>query len=115
MSAESPHHHAGGYADFPFVQYVYDHLPAAKHRRDVDFHVEIAKQIGGEVLELAAGSGRIAIPTARAGVPITALDLSTYMLAALQESLARDHAADRSGRPALKQAVWKQRCGGRAF
>jgi 2-polyprenyl-3-methyl-5-hydroxy-6-metoxy-1,4-benzoquinol methylase len=67
------------------------------------------------VLELAAGSGRIAIPTARAGVPITALDLSTYMLAALQESLARDHAADRSGRPALKQAVWKQRCGGRAF
>uniref|UniRef100_UPI00404AD029 class I SAM-dependent methyltransferase n=1 Tax=Cephaloticoccus sp. TaxID=1985742 RepID=UPI00404AD029 len=90
MSAESPHHHAGGYADFPFVQYVYDHLPAAKHRRDVDFHVEIAKQIGGEVLELAAGSGRIAIPTARAGVPITALDLSTYMLAALQESLARE-------------------------
>lgn len=90
MTADSSPHHAGGYADFAFVQYVYDHLPAAKARQDVSFHVEIARETGGEVLELAAGSGRIAIPTARAGIAITALDLSTYMLATLRESLARE-------------------------
>ena len=90
MPDKTSPHHAGGYADFAFVQSVYDHLPAAKARRDVEFHVELAKELGGEVLELAAGSGRIAIPTARAGITITALDLSSYMLAALRESLKRE-------------------------
>lgn len=83
-------HHAGGYVDFAFIQSVYDHLPAAKARRDVAFHVKLAHESGGEVLEIAAGSGRIAIPTARAGIAITALDLSNYMLAALRDSLARE-------------------------
>jgi ubiquinone/menaquinone biosynthesis C-methylase UbiE len=85
-------HHAGGYADFAFVQHVYDHLPAAKARRDVDFFVALARNSGGAVLELAAGTGRIAIPTARAGLPVTALDLSSFMLAAFRESLAREPA-----------------------
>lgn len=88
----NPTHHAGGYADFAFVQHVYDHLPAAKARRDIDFFVELARSCGAAVLELAAGTGRIAIPTARAGLPVTALDLSPFMLAAFRDSLGREPA-----------------------
>ena len=83
----NPKHHAGGYADFAFVQHVYDHLPAAKARQDINSYVEMAKDCGGAVLELAAGTGRIALPTARAGVPITALDVSHFMLGAFRDSL----------------------------
>ena len=86
----SPKHHAGGYADFAFVQHVYDHLPAAKARQDINFYVELARHCGGAVLELAAGTGRIAIPTARAGTPITALDVSPFMLAAFRDSLLHE-------------------------
>ena len=86
----SPKHHAGGYADFAFVQHVYDHLPAAKARQDINFYVEMAKGCGGGVLELAAGTGRIALPTAREGISITALDISHFMLAAFRDSLIHE-------------------------
>ena len=85
-------HHAGGYADFAFSQDVYDHLPAPKGRQDIPYFVELAKASGGPVLELAAGTGRIALPTARAGITITGLDLSRFMLAAFRQSLARESA-----------------------
>ncbi len=88
----SQKHHAGGYADFAFSQDVYDHLPAPKGRQDIPFFVEMAKASGGPVLELAVGTGRIAIPTARAGISITGLDLSAFMLAAFRQSLAREPA-----------------------
>jgi len=47
---------------------------------DVNFYVEAAKHINGSVLELGCGTGRILIPTAKAGVIITGLDLSEDML-----------------------------------
>ncbi len=49
-------------------------------RPDVPFYVGIARETGGPVLELGCGTGRILIPTARAGVEITGMDKSNEML-----------------------------------
>jgi len=49
-------------------------------RRDVRFWESLALASDGEVLELGTGTGRIAIPLARAGARITGIDLSVPML-----------------------------------
>jgi len=48
---------------------------------DVGFYVDQALASGGPVLELAVGTGRIAIPIARAGVSVIGIDTSPAMLA----------------------------------
>jgi SAM-dependent methyltransferase len=52
---------------------------------DVDFYVEQALAAGGPVLELGVGTGRIAIPTALAGVPVIGVDSSPGMLEVARE------------------------------
>ena len=47
---------------------------------DVGFYVECAVQSGGPVVELAVGTGRIAIPIAQAGVRVIGVDASPEML-----------------------------------
>jgi SAM-dependent methyltransferase len=47
---------------------------------DITFYVEEAKRHGGPVVELAVGSGRIAVPIARAGIAVVGIDLSPGML-----------------------------------
>lgn len=47
---------------------------------DIGFYVDLALESGGPVLELGVGSGRIAVPTALAGVPVVGVDLSPEML-----------------------------------
>jgi SAM-dependent methyltransferase len=49
-------------------------------RGDIEFFVDYALESGGPVLELGCGTGRVLIPTARAGVEITGLELSGEML-----------------------------------
>lgn len=65
----------------------YDYVVPYRERADVPFYVEMAKASGGDVLELGCGSGRILIPTARAGIPICGLDASAAMLARCREKL----------------------------
>ena len=83
---------AGGYADYAFVADLYDFVVPYSGRPDVDFFVEAALESGGPVLEVGCGTGRVLIPTARAGVEITGLDLSTHMLAVCRERLAEEPA-----------------------
>jgi SAM-dependent methyltransferase len=52
---------------------------------DIDFYVEQALASGGPVVELAVGTGRIAVPIARAGVPVIGVDASPGMLAVAAE------------------------------
>ncbi len=52
---------------------------------DVAFYVEQALAIGGPVLELAVGTGRIAVPIAVAGIPVIGVDTSPGMLAVAAE------------------------------
>ena len=53
---------------------------------DVDFYVERSLASGGPVVELAVGTGRIAIPVARAGVHVIGVDSSPAMLAVAREA-----------------------------
>jgi SAM-dependent methyltransferase len=54
---------------------------------DVGLYVEVALASGGPVVELAVGTGRIAVPTAKAGVRVIGVDQSKGML-----EVAREHA-----------------------
>ncbi|MCB9780651.1 MAG: class I SAM-dependent methyltransferase [Alphaproteobacteria bacterium] len=47
---------------------------------DVDWYVARAREEGGPIAELGAGSGRITVPMARAGVDVHAVDISAPML-----------------------------------
>src|SRR5262245_61631250 len=51
---------------------------------DLDFYLALAARAGGPVLELAAGTGRLAVPLAEAGHEITAVDVDPTMLARLR-------------------------------
>ena len=54
---------------------------------DVGFYVELAKEAGA-VVELGVGTGRIAVPTAAAGVPVIGVDSSRGMLEVCAEAAA---------------------------
>jgi SAM-dependent methyltransferase len=47
---------------------------------DIGFYVDLAIVTGGPVLEVGVGSGRIAVPTALAGIPVVGVDISEDML-----------------------------------
>jgi SAM-dependent methyltransferase len=55
---------------------------------DIDFVLSLAEKIGGPILELGCGTGRLAIPLARAGYRVTGLDNSTEMLAFAKHKLS---------------------------
>jgi SAM-dependent methyltransferase len=68
------HDNLQGYAD-----------PVDYDRRDssdtgVAFYASLAQQTGGPVLEIACGTGRVAIPIARQGFAVTGLDVVPAML-----------------------------------
>jgi SAM-dependent methyltransferase len=52
---------------------------------DVPFYLDEARRSGGPVLELAVGTGRIAVPIAASGVPVVGVDLSEGMLQVARE------------------------------
>ena len=58
-------------------------------RRDVDFWQRLAAAQGGPVLELGCGTGRLALPIARMGVPLVGIDRSAPMLARARARLRR--------------------------
>ena len=59
---------------------------------DLDLYLAMADRVDGPILELAAGSGRLAIPLAEAGHRVTAVDLDPAML-----DRARRRARDLAG------------------
>jgi len=58
-------------------------------RRDVPFWKTVALRADGPVLELGCGTGRIAIPLGRAGVPLVGIDRSDAMLARARQRVKR--------------------------
>jgi len=57
---------------------------------DIAFYVDEAKLSGGPIVELAVGSGRIAVPIARAGITVIGVDLSPGMLS-VASALGEQH------------------------
>ncbi|MGH2467978.1 MAG: class I SAM-dependent methyltransferase [Candidatus Limnocylindrales bacterium] len=70
---------------------------------DVALYLALAGRAGGPVLELAAGTGRLAVPLATAGFEVTALDIDGAML-------ARAQAAWHGARPGRRRPGGAFRC-----
>ncbi|MDQ3893768.1 MAG: class I SAM-dependent methyltransferase [Actinomycetota bacterium] len=82
---------------------IYDRW-AAHMSEDVAFYVELAREADGPVVELAVGSGRVAIPVAReTGRPVLGIDSSPAMLA-----VARERARDTGVELELREADMRE-------
>ena len=62
---------------------------------DVGFYVDEALAADGPVVELAVGTGRIAVPVAQAGIDVIGVDSSPGMLAIAREAAVAAGVADR--------------------
>lgn len=82
--------------EYVLVSELYDSIVPYRDRPDVRFFVDLATEGRGPVLELGCGTGRVLIPTARAGVNITGVDASPGMLAVCRRKLAGEPAAVQS-------------------
>ena len=60
---------------------------------DIPFYVDLAVRSDGPVLELGVGSGRVAVPTALAGIAVVGVDTSPAMLE-LARRRAEPHSVD---------------------
>ena len=73
---------------------IYDDAPELydaqylSYRDDLPFYLRVADDVGGPVLELGAGSGRVTEALASAGHQVTAVDVSGAMLARARQRLA---------------------------
>jgi SAM-dependent methyltransferase len=76
--------------EYASIADLYDSVTLYRDRPDVAFFVEEARGAGGTVLEVGCGTGRVLIPTARAGVEIVGLDLSSHMLQVCRDRVARE-------------------------
>ena len=59
---------------------LYD-LDLSQDPGDLDLYLALADRANGPILELAAGTGRLAVPLAAAGHDVTAVDVDPAMLA----------------------------------
>ncbi len=69
---------------------------------DLDLYRALADRADGPILELAAGSGRLAVPLAQAGYEVTAIDVDPAMLARARRRASEAGVAD--GRLELVEA-----------
>ncbi|MBW7876139.1 MAG: class I SAM-dependent methyltransferase [Candidatus Cloacimonetes bacterium] len=51
----------------------------------VSFYSKLAKEVSGSILEIACGTGRVTIPLAKLGYPVTGLDIVPGMLKQAQQ------------------------------
>jgi SAM-dependent methyltransferase len=89
---------------------------------DISFYVEEALASGGPVVELGVGTGRIAIPTAAAGVDVIGVDSSARMLEVCAEQARAAGVAERLDlrvgdlrRPPVEERVSLVTCPFRAY
>jgi SAM-dependent methyltransferase len=61
---------------------------------DVPFYLEEARAAGGPVVELGVGTGRIALPIARAGIGVVGVDTSSRMLALCRKRAEQEGLSD---------------------
>jgi len=104
----------GDYEEYALIAELYDYVTPYRSRPDVAFFVEAAREAGSPVLELGCGTGRVLVPTARAGIEIVGLDLSPHMLAICGQHL-EDEPASVQQRVELVQADMRHFELGRRF
>lgn len=89
-------HRAGCSENYTVVADIFDYIVPYPDRHDIRFFTNMARRSEGPVLEIGCGTGRVLIPTARAGIEITGLDLSPSMLSVCQEKLSHEPEAVQS-------------------
>jgi ubiquinone/menaquinone biosynthesis C-methylase UbiE len=72
----------------PFAR-TYD-LEYGKLETDLPFYTDLARETGGPVLEMAVGTGRVAIPIAREGLRVFGIDSCPEMLTVLAKKLENE-------------------------
>ena len=92
---------------------VYD-LDYGHRKEDIDFFVRLAREQGSPVLELACGTGRLALPLAREGFEVWGLDNSPGMLRIFAEKLKSEPTAPK-GRVRLILADMREFAFARSF
>jgi SAM-dependent methyltransferase len=85
MSAQAPSAEA--------LHVLWHDLECGRYEQDLPLWRELAAEHGGPLLDLGAGTGRVAIDLARAGHEVVALDVDPVLLGALRER------ADAAGHP----------------
>ncbi|HET9908683.1 MAG TPA: class I SAM-dependent methyltransferase [Anaerolineales bacterium] len=69
----------------------YDIEEAERSAARIAYYCELARSIGGPVLEIACGSGLVAIPVAAQGLNVTGVDLSRPMLEHARKKADEQH------------------------
>ncbi|MCK6557965.1 class I SAM-dependent methyltransferase [bacterium] len=87
---------AAGNQEYACIADLYDHVVPYRTRPDIEFYLAAARDCGGPVLEVGCGTGRILLPTARAGLDIVGLDSSPHMLQVCRQRLLDEPAAVRA-------------------
>jgi ubiquinone/menaquinone biosynthesis C-methylase UbiE len=87
----------------PYNPELYDVATPGALRGDIDWYRRKAREAGGPVLELGAGTGRVTLPIAEDGVSICALDAHPGMLAQMRRKIS-DLAEDVQRRITVVQA-----------
>ena len=77
-----------GYDSIRSIGELYDLASPYAQRADIGFYVDEALMSAGRVLEVACGTGRVLLPIARKGIPITGIDRSPAMLERCYQKLA---------------------------
>lgn len=72
------------------AKYYDEAYACAADQNDIAFYVGLARRVGGPVLELACGTGRVLLPIARQGIAIHGVDSSPAMLAQLRRNLEKE-------------------------
>ena len=78
---------------------LYDVVTRSAFHGDVQWYRDRALASGGPVLELGAGTGRVALAIAEAGIAIHALDSDPRMLQVLRAKLAAQQWTSRHASP----------------
>jgi SAM-dependent methyltransferase len=71
-------------------------LEHGQHDEDISFFITMAHEMGGPLMELGCGTGRLAIPLARSGMEVVGIDISADMLNRFSRSLAHEPAEVRN-------------------
>ena len=64
---------------------IWHDVECGRYSADLELWGELAREAGGPVLDVGAGTGRVALALARAGHDVTALDIDPLLLAELRE------------------------------